>query len=104
MVPVLRSSLHIRMVSAPHRKMSSTGIHSNSGRISAMLRAKKDSTQKKMKKVIAMNEARKSHATGEAKNSSTSFCATRPAMWLRVIAVYLVKHCFEPPDHGLQLV
>ena len=45
-VPARRSSLHRRMVSAAARKISSTGIQSNSGRVSAMLRAKKASTQK----------------------------------------------------------
>ena len=57
-VPVRRSSLHMRMVSAADRKMSSTGIHSNMGRTSATLRAKNASTQKKTNSVTARKTSR----------------------------------------------
>ncbi len=57
-VPVRRSSLHMRMVSAAERKTSSTGIHSNIGRTSATLRAKKASTQKKTNSVNARKAPR----------------------------------------------
>ena len=50
-VPLRRSSLHMRMVSAAERKMSSTGSHSNMGRTSAMLRAKNASPQKNTNRV-----------------------------------------------------
>ena len=100
-VPVRRSSLHMRMVSAPLRKISSIGIHSKSGRISATLRAKKDSIQKKMKSVIAIKQARNSQATGEEKNSSTSFCATLRATRLRIIAVHLKEYVFQPAYYRL---
>ncbi len=52
-VPARRSSLQSRMVRAAQRKISSTGIQSNRGRASAMLRAKKASTQKKTKSETA---------------------------------------------------
>ncbi len=76
-VPVRRSSLHMRMVSAALSGISSSGIQSNSGRTSAILRANQDSTQKKINRVSPANAARNSQATGEPKNSRTSFCATR---------------------------
>jgi len=57
-VPVRRSSLHMRMVKAAHRKMSNTGIHSNMGRTSATLRAKYASTQKNTNRVTARKASR----------------------------------------------
>ena len=45
-VPARRSSLHSRIVSAAAKKISNTGIQSNKGRMSAIFRAKKASTQK----------------------------------------------------------
>ena len=57
-VPERRSSLHIRIVSAAHRKSSSSGNHSNIGRTSAMLRAKNASPQKNTNSVIARKLAR----------------------------------------------
>ena len=103
-VPVLRSSLHMRMVSAAHKNMSRTGIHSNRGRTSAMLRAKNDSTQKKMKNVVAVKLARNSQATGEEKNSNTSFCASLRPTRSRAIVVHLVKYRFQPLHHRSQLI
>ena len=50
-VPTRRSSLHMRIVSAAAKKTSRIGSHSNIGRTSAMLRAKKASPQKKMNSV-----------------------------------------------------
>jgi hypothetical protein len=75
MVPARRSSDHMRMVMADTRNMSSKGIHSNSGRTSAILRAKKVSTQKNTNKVIARNAARKIKAMGEEKNPANSLRA-----------------------------
>ena len=66
-VPARRSSLHMRMVIAETRKIKRIGIHSNSGRTSAMLRAKKRSTQKKMKSSAARNTPMKMKAAGEEK-------------------------------------
>ena len=66
-VPERRSSLHIRMVIAEIRKISKTGIQSKSGRTSAMLRAKKRSTQKTMKSSTARKTPMKMKAAGEAK-------------------------------------
>src|SRR5690606_8185209 len=77
-VPLRRSSLHRRMVSVLHRKISSTGIHSNIGRTSAMLRAKKASPQKNTNSVSAAKLARNSQAVGEAKKSVVSLPAMRP--------------------------
>src|SRR5690606_40470269 len=76
-VPLRRSSLHRRMVNVLHRKISSSGIHSNIGRTSAMLRAKKASPQKNTNSVIAAKLARNSQAMGEAKNSVSSLAAMR---------------------------
>ena len=58
-VPLRRSSLHMRMVSAAARKISSSGSHSNIGRTSAMLRAKKASPQKNTNSVMPRKAARK---------------------------------------------
>ena len=66
-VPARLSSLHIRMVMAETRKIRRMGIHSNSGRTSAMLRAKKRSTQKKMNSRAARNTPMKMKAAGEEK-------------------------------------
>jgi hypothetical protein len=66
-VPSFCSSLHSRMVSAATRKMRRMGSHENSGRMSAMLRVKKASTQKKVNNVTNRNVARKISATGERK-------------------------------------
>jgi hypothetical protein len=52
-VPERSSSLQARMVSAETRKMASTGSHSNSGRTSAMLRAKKRDQEKNTNRVAA---------------------------------------------------
>jgi len=46
------------MVRVLARNTSSTGIHSNRGRTSAMLRAKKASPQKKTNRVTAAKAAR----------------------------------------------
>ena len=94
-VPLRRSSLHIRMVKAAQRKIRRIGIHSNSGRISAMLRAKKDSTQKKRNSVTAAKDARNNHATGDEKKSPISFWATRRATELVAIVVHLTKYLIE---------
>ena len=85
----------MRMLSAAHRKISRTGIHSNNGLISAMLRAKKDSTQKKINSVVAANAARKSQATGEEKNSLISFCAMRRTAESVAIGIYPAKQAAE---------
>ena len=58
-VPLRLSSLHMRIVSAEQRKMSSTGSHSNMGRTSEMLRAKKVSPQKKANSVTPRKASRK---------------------------------------------
>ena len=47
------------MVKAATRKISSTGIHWNRGRASAMLREKKVSTQKKTKRETVRKAPRK---------------------------------------------
>ena len=54
-----------------------------------------------MKRVIAVKEAKNSQATGEEKNSSTSFCATLAVTSSRLIAVYLVEHCFQSTQDRL---
>jgi hypothetical protein len=66
-VPDRCSSLHCRMVSAATRKIRSTGIQLNIGRTSAMPRAKKVLTQKKVKRVTARNAPMKMIAIGEPK-------------------------------------
>ena len=66
-VPERCSSLHWRMVSAATRKIISSGIHRNSGRTSAMPRAKKAATQKKAKSVAARKTPTKISAMGEPK-------------------------------------
>src|SRR5690349_18679128 len=76
-VPARRSSLHMRMVRPETRKISSTGIHSNSGRMSAMLRAKKRETQKKVNRQTARNTPMKMKAASEEKNEANSLRATR---------------------------
>src|SRR6056297_627143 len=96
----------MRMLSAAHRKISSTGIHSKSGRTSAMLRAKKDSTQKKMNSVVVANTARKSQATVEEKNSWISFCAIRRIAESVAIGIRLPKQTAEIASglgQGIQL-
>src|SRR5688572_25076304 len=67
----------MRIVIAAARKISSTGIHSNKGRRSAILREKKVSTQKKVNRVITRNAPRKIKATGEAKKPENSLRAMR---------------------------
>src|SRR5579883_2054153 len=76
-VPARRSSLHMRMVSAETRKMRRTGIHSKSGRTSAMFLAKKRSTQKKMNSSAAKKTAMKMKAAGEEKREASSLRAMR---------------------------
>ena len=66
-VPTRCSSLHWRMVSVATRKIITTGIHWKRGRMSAMLRAKNASTQKKRKKVTTRNTPTKIRASGEPK-------------------------------------
>jgi hypothetical protein len=55
------------MVRVETRKISSSGIQRNIGRTSAMFRAKKVSTQKKVKRVAAKNTPTKIRAMGELK-------------------------------------
>ena len=71
-VPARCSSDQTRMVMAEARKMSRTGIHSNIGRTSAMLRLKKVSTQKNMNRVAARKAPKKMKAAGVAKNTANS--------------------------------
>src|SRR6185437_13244736 len=77
-VPERRSSAQVRMVSVATRKISSTGIHWNSGRTSARLRSKKAAAQKKTNSVTPTNAARNSTAAGEAKKPVSSL----PAIWV----------------------
>ena len=72
-VPERRSSDQVRILSDPTRKMSSTGIHWNSGFMSAMFLAKKASAQKKINNVAIRNAPTKSQAAGEAKKPLNSF-------------------------------
>jgi len=46
------------------------------GRVSAILRAKNDSTQKKINRVAVAKDVRNNHATGDEKSSLSSFWAT----------------------------
>src|SRR5579862_8187931 len=76
-VPPRRSSAQARIVSAATRKISSTGIHWNSGRTSARLRSKKVATQKKMNRVTPRKAASNRTAAGEAKKPVSSRLAMR---------------------------
>ena len=64
------------MVMAAERKISKSGIHSNIGRTSAILRLKKVSTQKKIKRVAAKKAPKKMKAAGVAKKTANSRRAT----------------------------
>src|SRR3546814_16849906 len=72
----------MRIVNADTRKISSSGIHSNSGRTSAMLRAKKVSTQKNTKRQTARKTPMKMSAASDAKNAAISLRA--PCQMLRM--------------------
>jgi hypothetical protein len=65
------------MVMAAERKISRTGIHSNSGLMSAIFLEKKVSTQKKINKLAAKNAPSTIKAAGLLKNALNSFLATR---------------------------
>jgi hypothetical protein len=67
-VPLRRSSLHIRIVSADERKISKTGIHSNIGRTSRIFRAKKASPQKNTNSVKPRNASKNRYPIGDPKN------------------------------------
>ena len=66
-VPARCSSLHWRMVRVATSRIMRIGIHRNSGRTSAMFRAKKVSAQKKRNKVAARKTPMKMMARGEPK-------------------------------------
>ena len=66
-VPERCSSLHWRMPSAATSSITSSGIPANSGRTSAMPRAKNASTQKNMNRVAARNAPTAMKASGELK-------------------------------------
>ncbi len=83
MVPIFCSSLHRRMVNAATRKIRRIGSHRNRGRISAILRAKKVSIQKKTKRERQRNVPVKIEASGDAKYASSSLRAIAHICFIR---------------------
>jgi hypothetical protein len=91
-VPARRSSAHCRIASADTTMIKSRGIHSNSGRRSAMPRAKNFSTQKNIASDDSRNAARKITAMAELKYALSSFLMTVVIMALPVLRA--------PPGRG----
>ena len=75
-VPDLSSSDHDRIVIAAIRKISRSGSPSNRGRTSAIFRAKKTSSQKKLNKTAPKNAAKNRYAEGLLKKLLNSLPAT----------------------------
>ena len=79
----------MRMVIAEHKKISNTGIHSNNGRTSVMLRAKNVSTQKNTNKLTNKKPPKKINAAGELKYVDNSRRDIIKAFTIPALLVYL---------------